>query len=84
MLSVGDIMSQFREQFKQGVGRLQESNQEVRTSVIKIDNTLNVSTVTKILRTVLTKKKNNTEDTQEDPGSAPPTIVFPPDVELSN
>ena len=32
MLSVGDIMSQFREQFKQEVGKLQKSNQKLQKS----------------------------------------------------
>ena len=36
MLSVGDIMSQFREQFKQEVGKLQKDNKELRTSAFQI------------------------------------------------
>ena len=36
MLSVGDIMSQFREQFKQEVEKLQKDNKELRTSAFQI------------------------------------------------
>jgi len=34
MLSVGDIMTQFREQFKQEVGKLQKNSKDVRTSAL--------------------------------------------------
>ena len=102
MLSVGDIMSQFREQFRQAVGKLQKNNKNVQTSALHFNmcqlirvcvilnnkTALSLSTVEKTLREVLNgkNKDNDAEETTEDErsGSAPPPIVFPPGVELSN
>ena len=82
MLSVGDIMSQFREQFRQAVGKLQKSNKNVQTSALHFNicqlirvcvilnnkTALSLSTVEKTLREVLNgkNKDNDAEETTED------------------
>ena len=44
MLNVADVVTQFREQFKQEVGKLQKDNKEIRTSALLIYcNNANIS-----------------------------------------